>query len=93
MLNFEVEFGISIILQMGKHNFVTIADLSKEDLLYLIQMAHEFEQHPDRELLKGKVIATLFYEPSTRTRLRCESFECFKRRNIKRHHSHGKQLR
>ena len=37
MLNFEVEFGISIILQMGKHNFVTIADLSKEDLLYLIQ--------------------------------------------------------
>jgi len=73
MLNFEVEFGISIILQMGKHNFVTIADLSKEDLLYLIQMAHEFEQHPDRELLKGKVIATLFYEPSTRTRLSFET--------------------
>ena len=73
MLNFEVEFGISIILQMGKHNFVTIADLSKEDLLYLIQMALEFEQHPDRELLKGKVIATLFYEPSTRTRLSFET--------------------
>ncbi len=73
MLNFEVEFGISIILQMRKHNFVTIADLSKEDLLYLIQIAHEFEQHPDRELLKGKVIATLFYEPSTRTRLSFET--------------------
>jgi len=58
---------------MGKRNFVTIADLSKEDLLYLIQMAHEFEQHPDRELLKGKVIATLFYEPSTRTRLSFET--------------------
>ena len=73
MLNFEVEFGISIILQMGKRNFVTIADLSREDLLYLIQMAHEFEQYPDRELLKGKVIATLFYEPSTRTRLSFET--------------------
>ena len=44
---------------MEKHNFVTIADLNKDDLMYLIQMAHEFEQHPDRELLKGKVIATL----------------------------------
>ncbi|EFV05705.1 aspartate carbamoyltransferase [Segatella salivae DSM 15606] len=41
--------------------------------MYLIQMAHEFEQHPDRELLKGKVIATLFYEPSTRTRLSFET--------------------
>ena len=58
---------------MEKHNFVTIADLNKDDLMYLIQMAHEFEQHPDRELLKGKVIATLFYEPSTRTRLSFET--------------------
>ncbi|MCH4183240.1 MAG: aspartate carbamoyltransferase [Prevotella sp.] len=54
---------------MEKHNFVTIADLSKEKILYLLQMAHEFEKHPNREILKGKVIATLFFEPSTRTQL------------------------
>lgn len=54
---------------MGKHNFVTIADLSKEKLLYLLEMAQEFEKHPNRELLKGKVVATLFFEPSTRTQL------------------------
>ena len=54
---------------MGKQNFVTIADLTKEKLLYLIQSAQEFEKHPNRELLKGKIVATLFFEPSTRTRL------------------------
>ena len=59
----------SIKIQMEKHNFVTIADLSKEKLEYLLQMAQEFEKHPNRELLKGKVVATLFFEPSTRTQL------------------------
>ncbi|MBQ7150411.1 MAG: aspartate carbamoyltransferase [Prevotella sp.] len=54
---------------MEKHNFVTIADLSKEQLVYLLEMAQEFEKHPNRELLKGKVVATLFFEPSTRTQL------------------------
>ena len=49
---------------MEKHNFVTIANLTKEKILYLIEMAKAFEEHPNRELLKGKVIATLFFEPS-----------------------------
>lgn len=58
---------------MGKHNFVTIADLSKEKILYMIKLAQEFEKHPNREILKGKVVATLFFEPSTRTRLSFET--------------------
>lgn len=58
---------------MGKKDFVTIADLSKEKILYMIDLAAEFEKHPNRELLKGKVIATLFFEPSTRTRLSFET--------------------
>ena len=58
---------------MEKHNFVTIADLTRDDIMYLLQMAQEFEKHPNRELLKGKVVATLFYEPSTRTRLSFET--------------------
>ena len=56
-----------------EHNFVTIADLSKDDIMYMISMASEFEKHPNRELLKGKVVATLFFEPSTRTRLSFET--------------------
>ncbi len=58
---------------MKKQNFVTIANLSKDEILYLISMAQEFERHPNREILKGKVVATLFFEPSTRTRLSFET--------------------
>ena len=58
---------------MLRRNFVTIADLSSEKILYMIELAGEFEKHPNRELLKGKVVATLFYEPSTRTRLSFET--------------------
>ena len=58
---------------MKKRDFVTIANLSKDEILYLIEMAQEFERHPNRELLKGKIVATLFFEPSTRTRLSFET--------------------
>ena len=58
---------------MEKHDFVTIANLTREKILYMIDMAQEFERHPNREILKGKVVATLFFEPSTRTRLSFET--------------------
>lgn len=58
---------------MENHSFVSIAGLSKEDILYLLQMAGEFEKCPNRKLLDGKVVATLFFEPSTRTRLSFET--------------------
>ena len=61
MCNFAVENNHK---QMEKHDFVTIADLTKEKILYMIEMAQEFEQHPNRELLKGKVVATLFLNPA-----------------------------
>jgi len=56
-----------------KRDFVTIADMSKEEIGYMIRLTKEFEKHPNRELLKGKVVATLFFEPSTRTRLSFET--------------------
>ncbi|MGN1260902.1 MAG: aspartate carbamoyltransferase, partial [Alloprevotella sp.] len=40
---------------------------------YLIEMAQEFEKHPNRKILEGRVVATLFFEPSTRTRLSFET--------------------
>lgn len=58
---------------MEKHSLVTIAEHSREKIEYLIQMAEEFERHPNRRLLQGKVVATLFFEPSTRTRLSFET--------------------
>lgn len=54
-------------------SLVTIANLSREKLSYLISMAEEFEKHPNRKILDGKIVATLFFEPSTRTRLSFET--------------------
>ena len=74
MLNFALKYSFfTNITSMDKQNFVTIANLSKDEILYLISMAQEFEKHPNREILKGKVVATLFFEPSTRTRLSFET--------------------
>lgn len=52
---------------------ITLANLSKDKILYLIRMSEEFERHPNRKLLEGKIVATLFFEPSTRTRLSFET--------------------
>ena len=58
---------------MGNRSIVSIADYDREKIQYLLDMATEFEKHPNRNLLKGKVVATLFFEPSTRTRLSFET--------------------
>lgn len=54
-------------------SLVSIATLSREKILYLMEMAREFELHPNRKLLDGRIVATLFFEPSTRTRLSFET--------------------
>lgn len=58
---------------MKNRSLVTLAGHSREKIEYLIKMAQEFERHPNRRLLAGKVVATLFFEPSTRTRLSFET--------------------
>ena len=58
---------------MQNSSLVTLANHSRDKIEYLIRMAREFEQNPNRRLLEGKVVATLFFEPSTRTRLSFET--------------------
>ena len=58
---------------MNKNSLVSIADLNKEELLALLEQASYFEKHPNSKILDGKVVATLFFEPSTRTRLSFET--------------------
>ena len=58
---------------MENRSLVTIAEHSKEKILYLLEMAKEFEKKPNRKILDGRVVATLFFEPSTRTRLSFET--------------------
>jgi len=58
---------------MKNKSLVSINDYSKEDYKRIIELASEFEKNPTQNILEGKVIATLFFEPSTRTRLSFES--------------------
>ena len=50
-------------------------DLSVEELEHLLDLANDIEQNPEKyaHACDGKKIATLFYEPSTRTRLSFEA--------------------
>jgi len=58
---------------MKNKSLISINDYSKEDYLKIIDLAAKFEANPVQKILDGKVIATLFFEPSTRTRLSFES--------------------
>jgi aspartate carbamoyltransferase catalytic subunit len=58
---------------MKNRSLVSIDDFSKREIIDILDLAEEFEKQPVRKLLDGKVIATLFFEPSTRTRLSFES--------------------
>lgn len=42
-------------------------------MLHLLEQARYFEEHPNHKILDGKVVGTLFFEPSTRTRLSFET--------------------
>ena len=58
---------------MKNRSLVSIDDFSKDEIIRILDRAAEFEAQPVQKLLEGKVIATLFFEPSTRTRLSFES--------------------
>lgn len=52
-------------------NLITIEQLSKKDILEILELAKEIEKNPNKfsEELKNKSLATLFFQPSTRTRI------------------------
>jgi aspartate carbamoyltransferase catalytic subunit len=58
---------------MKNKSLVSINDYSKEEQLRVLEVAREFEANPVQTILKDHVIASLFFEPSTRTRLSFES--------------------
>jgi aspartate carbamoyltransferase catalytic subunit len=58
---------------MKNKSLVSIDDYTKEEYLEILRVASEFEKNPVQNILEGRVVATLFFEPSTRTRLSFES--------------------
>ena len=56
-----------------QRDIISIRHFNKEELLYILDLAKRMEQVDHTNILKGKVLASLFFEPSTRTRLSFES--------------------
>jgi aspartate carbamoyltransferase catalytic subunit len=58
---------------MKNRSLVSINDYTKKEWISLLDLAEEFEKNPRQKILENYVVATLFFEPSTRTRLSFES--------------------
>lgn len=56
-------------MKESRKDIISMRDLSKEEILHILNCAKDIEENPNEELLKGRVVSTLFFEPSTRTRL------------------------
>ncbi|MES2345350.1 MAG: aspartate carbamoyltransferase [Chlamydiota bacterium] len=54
-------------------SLISISDLSKEAIEEILKSARTFKQTPQQNLLKGRILASCFFEPSTRTRLSFET--------------------
>ncbi|MCW4015891.1 MAG: aspartate carbamoyltransferase [Candidatus Bathyarchaeota archaeon] len=62
-------------MQFKGRDIVSIKDFSREEIDYILKTAASMEQIAKQgsDMLHGKILATLFFEPSTRTRLSFES--------------------
>ena len=56
-----------------KEGIISAKQFDREDIEYIIAKAKEMIEIKNSNLLQGKILATLFFEPSTRTRLSFES--------------------
>ncbi|TXT63796.1 MAG: Aspartate carbamoyltransferase [Promethearchaeota archaeon] len=56
-----------------REGIISARDFYREDIEYILQKGHEMLSVKNSNILSGKILATLFFEPSTRTRLSFES--------------------
>ncbi len=56
-----------------QRDIIAINDFSKQDILYILDQVKHLKSHPQPSLLQGFILASCFFEPSTRTRLSFEA--------------------
>ena len=66
---------MGVSLEFEGRDIISIKDFSREEISYIFKIAKSMEPLAAKgsNILKGKILATLFFEPSTRTRLSFES--------------------
>ncbi len=61
------------MINIKGRSLVSITDYSKEEIIHILDLAEGFEKDQRQQILDRHVIASIFFEPSTRTRLSFES--------------------
>ena len=60
-------------ISLKNRSLISISDYTPEEICHVLDIAEDFERTPHQNLLNGGIIASLFFEPSTRTRLSFET--------------------
>ena len=60
-------------ISLKNRSLISISDYTPEEICHVLDIAEDFEKNPHQNLLNGRIIASLFFEPSTRTRLSFET--------------------
>ncbi len=58
---------------LAERDLISISDLSKQEIELVLETANKFQIQQKSDILKGSILATCFFEPSTRTRLSFEA--------------------
>lgn len=61
------------LINLHNTDVISMRDFERDEILALLDHADEMKQNPDPKRLEGKILASCFFEPSTRTRLSFES--------------------
>jgi len=66
---------LGVSLEFKSRDIISIKDFSREEIDYILKIAQAMEPIAAKgsDMLRGKILATLFFEPSTRTRLSFEA--------------------
>ncbi|MDR4505467.1 MAG: aspartate carbamoyltransferase [Candidatus Scalindua sp.] len=58
---------------LKNRDIISILDFTKEEISYILDLSKKMDKQRHTDLLKGKILANLFFEPSTRTKLSFET--------------------
>jgi len=61
------------MISLKDKDIISILDFTKEEILYILEISSRMEKEACPNILSGKILANLFFEPSTRTRLSFEA--------------------
>jgi len=55
------------MISLKDKDIISILDFTKEEILYVLEISGRMEKEDYPDILRGKILANLFFEPSTRT--------------------------